>query len=171
MPNPKKPADRRQNRITKDANVRLEVGTLASVPDAPDGIAAELVESWRDYWESPLATATDAGSKLNAVTRLWQLYDLRDKHHRAYAAQPLVEGSQGQQVLNPLGRQLNALEGQILSLEDRLGLNPKSQLQLGVTWAEGQKQLRDLADRVFTERPKKKGDDGGDDPRKLLAVK
>ena len=110
MPRQRKPPERRQNRVTKDANVRLEVGTLVEIPEPPDGVKPELVESWRGYWESPLAQATDAGSKLNAVTRLWQLYDLRDKHHDAYAAQPLVEGSQGQQVLNPLGRQLSQLE-------------------------------------------------------------
>lgn len=165
----KKPADRRQNRITKDASVRLEVSTIASAPEPPDGIAPELVASWHEYWSSPLASATDAQSKLNAVTRLWQLYDLRDKHHAAYVVQPLVDGSQGQQVLNPLGRQLNSLESQILALEDRLGLNPKSQLQLGVTWAEGQKQLRDLADRVFQSKPA--SDESDDDPRALLAVK
>jgi len=166
----RKPADRRQNRITKDANVRLEVSVAPSMPEPPEGISAELVASWAEYWSSPLASATDAQSKLNAVTRLWQLYDLRDKHHAAYVAQPLVDGSQGQQVLNPLGRQLNSLESQILALEDRLGLNPKSQLQLGVTWAEGQKQLRDLADRVFQSKPAS-DDEADDDPRALLAVK
>lgn len=165
----KKPADRRQNRITKDSNVRIEVARIDEMPEPPAGIATDLVASWEDYWRSPLASATDAQSKLNAVTRLWQLYDLRDKHHAAYVAQPLVDGSQGQQVLNPLGRQLNALESQILALEDRLGLNPKSQLSLGVTWAEGQKQLRDLADRVFAKRPD--SDENNDDPRALLAIK
>ena len=171
MPRPRKTPERRQNRATKDSGVALEVHTLEDIPSAPDGIAPELVESWREYWESPLAKATDAGSKLNAATRLWQMYDLRNKHHAAYCDQPLVTGSQGQQVLNPLGRQLTTIEGQIMQLEDRLGLNPKAQLALGVTWAEGQKQLRDLADRVFSERPKPKPSEAGDDPRKLLAVK
>jgi len=166
----KKSPERRQNRITKDVGVRLEVSGAAELPAPPEGIAAGLVASWAEYWSSPLASATDAQSKLNAVTRLWQLYDLRDKHHAAYVAQPLVDGSQGQQVLNPLGRQLNSLESQILALEDRLGLNPKSQLSLGVTWAEGQKQLRDLADRVFQSKPAS-DDETDDDPRALLAVK
>jgi hypothetical protein len=171
MANLPKPADRRQNRVTKkpeqvlDLTERLEV---AAYPPPPKGIRAELVQTWADYWASPLANATDQASKLHAVTRLWELYDLRDRLHTAFAKQPMVMGSQGQQVLNPIGRQLNSMESQIIQLEDRLGLNPRSQLTLGVTWAAGQNQLADLAERYAAPMPEPRDDE--DDPRKALAI-
>lgn len=166
----RKPADKRQNRVTKSPDTTVVVGRIhgSGVPDAPREITKELQASWRDYWISPLAAATDQGSKLAAATRLWQMYDMRDKHYEAYRVAPLVEGSQGQMVMNPLGRQLNQLETQINALEDRLGLNPKAQLALGIQWAAGQSQLADLADRVFAKSSEP--DDDEIDPRTLVAV-
>jgi phage terminase small subunit len=170
---PKKPASRRQNRVTKTPEIELVpvAGKIGrAIPVAPDGIRSYLVDSWAEYWSSPLAQVGDEHTKRAAVTRLWQMYDLRDKHYEAYRAAPLVEGSQGQTVLNPLGRQMAQLETQITALEDRLGLNPKAQIGLGISWAQGQAQLASLAERVFhgNETP---GDDEDDvDPRELVQV-
>jgi phage terminase small subunit len=170
----KKPADKRQNRVTKTPETVLAsvVGRISpSGPPAPDGISPELVETWAEYWGSPLARATDDYTKRAAVTRLWQMYDLRDKHYEAYRTAPLVEGSQGQLVLNPMGRQLQTLESQILQLEDRLGLNPKAQIALGISWAQGQSQLADLAERVFHPAQPKSGEPEEEDPRNLIAAR
>lgn len=169
---PKKPASKRQNRVTKTPEIELPqvVGTIAKgIPAAPAGISTDLVQTWREYWESALANVGDEHTKRAAVTRLWQMYDLRDKHYEAYRRAPLVDGSQGQKVLNPLGRQLNTLETQIMQLEDRLGLNPKAQISLGISWAQGQQQLASLAQQVFTQADE--SDDQDDiDPRELVQV-
>jgi phage terminase small subunit len=170
---PKKPASKRQNRVTKTPEIELTtiVGKIRpSGPPAPEGIGADLVATWDEYWASPLAQVGDEHTKRAAVTRLWQLYDLRDKHYLAYRKHPLVDGSQGQKVLNPLGRQLTTLETQIQALEDRLGLNPKAQIALGISWAQGQQQLASLAERVFQGDDPATEDDEDIDPRELVAV-
>jgi phage terminase small subunit len=170
---PKKPASKRQNRVTKTPEIELAqvAGKIGpAVPASPEGIAPGLKATWDEYWSSPLAQVGDEHTKRAAVTRLWQLYDLRDKHYEAYRKHPLVDGSQGQKVLNPLGRQLTTLETQIQALEDRLGLNPKAQIALGISWAQGQAQLASLAERVFHGETSEPEDDDEIDPRELVAV-
>jgi hypothetical protein len=170
---PKKLASRRQNRVTKTPEIELApvVGRITpSGPPPPDGIRGYLAETWEEYWGSPLASVGDEHTKRAAVTRLWQMYDLRDKHYEAYRAAPLVDGSQGQKVLNPLGRQLNTLETQITALEDRLGLNPKAQIALGISWAQGQQQLANLANQVFHPDSEAEPEDDEIDPRELVQV-
>jgi phage terminase small subunit len=170
---PKKPASKRQNRVTKTPEIELVsvAGKIGpAIPSAPDGIRGYLVQSWAEYWSSSLAQVGDEHTKRAAVTRLWQMYDLRDKHYEAYRAAPLVDGSQGQKVLNPLGRQMSQLETQIMALEDRLGLNPKAQIGLGISWAQGQAQLASLAERVFHGSDESKSEDDEIDPRELVQV-
>lgn len=162
-----KPKEKRQGRHNPREDLQLiDVGNV-EIPEFPEGVNEDLRESWEEYWRSPLAQATDTTNKLKVVTRLWQLYDLRDKHYLAYRNNPLVKGSTGQPVVNPLGKQMQALDSQILQIEDRIGLNPKAQIHLGVQWAQGQNQLMDLADRTFKAR----GPIDEDDPRGLLEIK
>ena len=166
----KKPAARRQNRVTKTPEIELApvAGAITrATPKPPSGISAYLVDTWHEYWSSPLSTVGDEHTKRASVTRLWQLYDLRDRHYEAYRKAPMVEGSQGQLVMNPMGRQLTTLEGQIVALEDRLGLNPKAQIALGISWAQGQQQLAALATQMFQPDDE---DDDDVDPRELVAV-
>lgn len=167
MPRAPKAESRRQNRANQRSDLVLHADAETTVPPFPDGLSEELRESWEGYWSSPIANATEQGSKLKIVTRLWQLYDLREKHYLLYRNNPLVKGSTGQPVINPLGKQMQALDSQILQMEDRLGLNPKAQLYLGVQWAQGQHQLMDLAERTFSAQTPK----DEEDPRALLEIK
>jgi phage terminase small subunit len=53
-------------------------------------------------------------------------------------------GSQGQEILHPLVRQINQWDKDILALQDRFGLNPKSRLQLGISLNNAKKTTLDL---------------------------
>ena len=50
-------------------------------------------------------------------------------------------GSQGQDVVHPTARLIGDVEGQLLALEDRLGLNPEARLWLGISAVEHKTKL------------------------------
>lgn len=145
----RKPAGRRQNRVTKD---------LTPVPSVPVEVpkpSSTWLKITRDGWEE--LWSSDLASQILPTDRpaLTRLYDWRDELERTRrqmrvmtreaSKEPLVEGSQGQPVRNPMFQVLDvlmrsalAIEARIVALEDRLGLSPKARLGLGVTQQKGQ---------------------------------
>ena len=125
---------------------------MRSPPDAPS--------TTFDNNSSELAEVVELGTDQPAITRLFTLYDERERAFRGYKKRRLTLGYKGQPVLNPLGRMMLQLDEEIRQLEDRLGLTPRARLQLGITFSEAAKSLDDL-NRMFT------GDGGEDaeDPR------
>jgi hypothetical protein len=101
-------------------------------------------EQWKSYWSSPLSQVAERGTDLPAIQRLFSLRDERERAYRGYRKRRLVLGSKGQKVLNPLGKQMMALDAEIRQLEDRFGLNPKSRAMLGITLGEAKRSLEDL---------------------------
>lgn len=122
------------------------------VPAPPTGLLAVHRGEWVRLWESPLASSF-ADSDLPALERLFQLRDEALRHQRAGKSRPLVPGSQGQEVLNPVLRQRDALLAEIRQLEDRFGLSPRSRLQLGITLLEQHRSLADLNKRYLEQGP------------------
>lgn len=112
-------------------------------------------DEWERLWSSPLASSF-AESDVPALERLFVLRDEALRHQKAGRKRPTVTGSQGQEVLNPVLRQRDALLAEIRQLEDRFGLSPRSRLQLGITLLDQQRSLADLNRRYL--------DDGGDRP-------
>lgn len=140
-----KPPGRRQRRNTKGLKVGGGRLLLAGdIPSPPTGLLKATREQWRKYWESPVAEAVDRSSDMPAVERLFQLCDERLRAYRGYRKERLVEGSQGQPVLNPLASVIQKCDQEIRALEDRLGLNPKARLQLGITMTEAKRTLEDM---------------------------
>lgn len=119
-------------------------GRIASIPGVPDGLLKSTRESWKNYWHSNLAQIVQLGTDMSAIIRLFTLYDERERAYRSYKKHPLVEGSQGQMVLNPMGRQMSVLDTEIRQLEDRLGMTPRARLQLGITYGEAKKSLKEI---------------------------
>lgn len=164
-PTPKSP-DRRQRRAPLEV-VRLD--DLRPVDDAPPLPGGRLLkktkERWVAFWGSALARAIDRETDLPALHRLWTLYDERERCYRAFRKERLVPGSQGQLVLNPLGRQMSALDPEIRALEDRFGLTPMARQRLGLAFATTQRTLDDLNRETEEDE-----DDGGEDPRDIVDV-
>lgn len=101
-------------------------------------------ESWAAFWASPYAVVVNIDRDLRALERLWTLYDARERAWRSYCKKPLLIGSQGQEVMNPMWRDARALEVAIQNLEDRFGMTPKAAAALGITVGALQKTLDDL---------------------------
>ena len=140
MPQPKKPAERRQRGArTKDVGevVALPRGQAAVVQATADLAWRDEVQvAWAELWSSPLA----GHIKPTDVPALRRLFDYR--HSLAVArdkfeAEPESVGSMGQPVLSPWAAEIQRLEGVIQKLEDRFGLTPLARLRLGVTFEEG----------------------------------
>ena len=99
---------------------------------------------WDDFWNSDLATAIDTKSDQQAVYRLATLIDERERIFKQAKKDRLVVGSQGQAVLNPLYSAMLKIDAEIRQLEDRLGMNPKSRISLGIQLGQMKKTLADL---------------------------
>jgi P27 family predicted phage terminase small subunit len=102
------------------------------VPPARPEWYAHIKKKWQTFWTSDgarvLAVAVDVG----AAERLFDLYDERERAYRGFRKERFVEGSQGQMVLNPLGRLIASFDSEIRQLEDRLGFSPASRMRLGI---------------------------------------
>lgn len=146
MPPVRKPADRRQNRVTADLVV---VGSGAlPVPAAEAGWRDETVERWGAFWSSPLARQVEP-SDYGSLRRLFYLYDELDRMREAIEVTGrVVEGSQGQPRPNPLYGQVEKFSSEARQLEDRFGLSPLARLRMGVVFADAHSSLDALNERI-----------------------
>lgn len=160
MPANRKPAERRQRRNRTDVGlVVVKDSTPAPAPQRQWYAATKT--SWSTFWGSQLAGLVQRDTDLPALERLWSLYDERERAYRSAQKGRLVEGSQGQPVINPLVTYMTTLDKEIRALEDRFGLTPMARLKLGVKFGEAARSLADLNEDL--ER------DDDEDPR-LSAV-
>lgn len=150
MPQLLKPDIRRQRRNARGRErkglvvfPRPEI-TPIECPPPPRGLLKRYRDSWQEFWRSKLAGTADPVTDLPAIERLWTLYDERERAYRGYRRERLVIGSHGQPVLNPLGRVISVCDAEIRALEDRLGLNPRARMQLGIALSEAAKSIADL---------------------------
>ena len=148
MANPKKPADRRQNRVTDDVGVVVRGDVARPVPAADLSWRESTVERWVSFWGSPLASQVEQSDE-GAFRRLFWLYDELDRLREAIdLTGRVVEGSQGQPRPNPLYKQVESFQSEARQLEDRFGLSPLSRLRLGITFADAQASLDGLNARL-----------------------
>jgi P27 family predicted phage terminase small subunit len=151
MPGPlPKPDDRRKRRNVRDVRV-LPFEAPVSAPPAPGGMLKETVRRWEDYWSSPVSLAADRVTDAPMVERYFRAMDEAERVGRVFRKARVTVGSQGQVVLHPLAKYLAQLSSEMLALEDRLGLSPKSRAQLGLVIAEAQKTLSDLASIAYDD--------------------
>lgn len=155
MAPPRKTPAKRQRRGTKDAtaesapSVPIESETVKT-PPAERGWLGATTSDWKDFWQSDLARFVRPTDR-PVVKRLFRLRDQLVRAQRMAVdlrkkamEDPVVAGSMGQQVANPLFKASDgataealALEPRVLALEDRLGLSPRARLALDVTEQQG----------------------------------
>jgi P27 family predicted phage terminase small subunit len=165
MPNPRKPPDRRQRGgRTRDFGVIEGGARVVPAPTCPPGLLKDTRGKWDAYWSSSVSDAVDRVSDMPIVQRLFALYDERIRSYSAYRKSRLVKGSQGQPVVNPLAGVISKMDAEIRQIEDRLGLNPKARLQLGITMADAKRSLDELnRDLDPWEEGEESDDDDGEE--------
>jgi P27 family predicted phage terminase small subunit len=138
-----KPLDQREHRI-RPTVVDIGAYKKRDIPKLKGRYLKNTKEWWEDFWNSDLATAIDHKSDQSAVYRLATLIDERERVYKQAKKDRLVVGSQGQVVLNPLYSAMLKLDAEIRQLEDRIGMNPKSRVSLGIQIGGLKKTLADL---------------------------
>lgn len=144
MPRTKKPAgvavDTRNGRR---ADLSVVAGTRF---DPPDGLCEEAVQAWDAYWDDRVAqvqTPVDRAVLLRWVTEM-------DRYLRLVAAadaEPVVRGSQGQPVENPMyGTAYKALAA-VQACEKQMGMGALNRSALGIAVIAETKSLQDLNSR------------------------
>jgi hypothetical protein len=153
---PPKPAQRRQNRVTKSLGM---VRTAGKAPRMPRGLCQPAQAAWTGYWGDTVSGVTresDTALVLRWVRNV-------DRYHRLIAEadrSPMVAGSTGQQRANPIYDLVLKIEASIKADEQQLGVGPLNRLRLGVAFSESAKSLAELNAEAE--------DDGADDPRLKL---
>jgi P27 family predicted phage terminase small subunit len=117
-----------------------------AVPDPPLDLGTFGAGLWTEVWTAGngVYQATDK----YIINRYCSLSERRKNLLEIVESDGWVTaGSQGQTVVHPAARMVDALEGKLQSLEDRLGLNPESRLRLGITAVEHQSALDAFLDK------------------------
>ena len=138
-----KPVDQREHRI-RPKLVDIGAYKKRDLPKLRGRYLKNTKLWWEDFWNSDLATAIDTKSDQQAVYRLATLIDERERIFKQAKKDRLVVGSQGQAVLNPLYSAMLKIDAEIRQIEDRLGMNPKSRISLGIQLGQMKKTLADL---------------------------
>lgn len=141
MPTNRKPASRRQNRVTKALEVAPQVAIIA--PGPPPDLCKEADRAWYSYWADPRSGAAEAADE-SVVTR-W-VTELNRYYITVKAAdiEPLVEGSQGQQVENPLYKIAYRAQSSANGYEQQLGIGALNAMKLGIAKGDAVRSLSDL---------------------------
>ena len=153
MPQPRKPADRRQGYGTNDVTI-LREAPLVTVPEPPFALS-EVASGWyRSFWTMEAAKVADPITDGPVISR-WAVY-MADWERCNTAIQEegtTTTGSQGQTVQHPLFRQRDELEARISAIEQRLGLDPKSRATLGISVNQYKKSAFDLMTDIQNQPP------------------
>jgi len=145
-----KPVEQREHRI-KPKLIDIESYKKREIPELTGRTLKSTKIWWNSFWQSDLSTAIDIKTDLPVIERLASLMDERERVFRQAKKDRLVVGSQGQVVLNPLYKALLSLDAEIRQLEDRIGLNPKARVSLGIQIGQAKKTLADLNSELDIE--------------------
>lgn len=142
----RKPLSERQgHRLAGTALEVVKPSTLpAVVPRPPIGLLPLTRERWRTFWTSELAGAT-VPTDGPAIERYFLALDEYERVGKVFRKTRLLTGSQGQPVLNPLGRYLGSVADELARLEERFGLGgPLTRARIGLTTAQAQLTVSQL---------------------------
>lgn len=143
MPRTKKPAGTAVDRRNGRRADLVVAGESLTRPDRPKDLCDEAAGQWDAYWTdsaSSVQTAADRGVLLrwiDAVDRYLRTLGEADR-------EPLVTGSTGQLVENPLYKIADRALGTIERCEKQLGIGALNRAGLGIAVITGQRSLADM---------------------------
>lgn len=140
----RKPAETRQNRVTREIGIVPEERVDIIVPEAPRGILKHSKQIWERLWASKLYDLVEIDTDMESMQAYIGLVDEYERARRGFRKERIVEGSQGQPRLNPLGKWMLDLRKQIRDYEEAFGLTPRARFKLGITYGEAQRTIHDL---------------------------
>ena len=138
-----KPAERQQGHRQPRAKLELLRVPEPEAPDPPAGLSGQWLRAWAAYWRSDVARVASEVD-LPLIRRLFEMYAQHEEAMDVVKKAIIVKGSTGQIRTNPLAEYAFKLAGQILRLEEELGLTPLSRQRLGIAVAERYRSLDEL---------------------------
>ena len=105
-------------------------------------------DDYAAYQNSPVAAIVGV-EDLPIIRRPFSLRDDHERCARAARKDPLVTGSQGQKVENPLAKRADRIMGEITRLEDKLGMNPVARMRLAISTADAQQSADEMARKAY----------------------
>jgi hypothetical protein len=163
MPRTKKPAgtavDRRNGR-----RAELALGPVLEVdlPRPRESYQPLALSAWDGYWSQPVA-ATVTEADLMIAWAWIDAYDHAMVMRSQADAEPVVTGSMGQQVANPLYQVANASMSLAMQCAKQLGIGGKNRADLGLALFAGQQAAFAAGQQADPEGEGE--DDDEDDPR------
>jgi P27 family predicted phage terminase small subunit len=131
---------------TRPARVLPTPVAPVPIPPPPDTLGPVGCQVWADVWAAGQLSYRLA-SDAPLIERYASLTERRRDLLEILAAEGyVVEGSRGQLVAHPAARLVDAVEGKLLPLEDRLGLSPESRLRLSIQAVEHRTALDEFLD-------------------------
>jgi P27 family predicted phage terminase small subunit len=106
-------------------------------------------EGWSAFWASGLA-ATVTEKDLAALRRLFDQRNMHERFARIVNRSPLIDGSKGQPVLNPLAALMTKLASEVRQMEREFGLTPDAGARMLASTASASRSVEELV----------RGDDG-----------
>ena len=143
-PAPKTEGRQRRN---KPNTVQLDPSRDLQLPELPQHWTPEVLQEWQLFWASDVAAAVSQ-SDIPSLIRLFDLRAMEQDYREQAQKEPLVTGSKGQPVQNPLLKVADTFRAEIRQLEDRYGLNPAARAKLGIDNSKLQTSLLDLNSRI-----------------------
>jgi hypothetical protein len=142
--------------------VVLTASAARKVPTPPKGLTKTAVAIWREFWRSPLGNAVDPQGDGPALRRWITLVSNRDAILASFGPgdfdlSPMVLGSTGNLVLNPMLRLEERLSREIMMYEDRFGMTPLARMRLGVAIGQAHESMDAMRKRL-ADAPKAASD-------------
>ena len=157
---------RKQKTIKADAGkaavaevIQLPGTEAVDVPKPPEGLLDVTVEIWKDFFASEVSEVVGPADRY-ALRRWIEAVDQRERYAELVRDEPTVEGSQGQPVLNPLAKRLDAIENEIRKFEAQFGMTPKARADLGVQTGAAAMTAQRLNEMVRGGHPNGAGREG-----------
>lgn len=163
MPPRRKPDEERQRTNTPALELVVPLDVRVDIPPAGDGWRDDTVAEWESWWGSEIARMIEADSEAPIVFRMFDLLDQAARFEALGREQPMVEGSTGQAVINPLLKHAQALRDEARRDEAVIGRGPKRRLDLGIKFGDAARSLDDINRRLGRGS---NDDDPPADPRK-----
>ena len=149
---------------------------LSAVPvgapfDPPENLCAEAMAQWDAYWSDPVSTSPTAADR-GVVLRWIESLNRYVLYQRAADEEPVVRGSMGQPVKNPMHALATEALAVVERCEKQLGIGGKNRADLGIAIVAGQKSLAEL-NAAYQESDADEEPAAEEDPRvvKLQAKK
>lgn len=115
------------------------------IPIPPAKLRKAAKDAWVAFWRSPMASLVNDDADLDALRDWAWLISERDRLRPMVHDTPLVPGSMGQLVANPIAALVKDYTRQIDRYREQFGMTPLSRMRLGIAVGEAHNVLSDLS--------------------------